>query len=693
MAALLAAAAEPLVGSVRGQCLACHVTPGGEFRYPVLSFEQYTALRWMILLPALSLFIYGLLLYVDRWTRGGQRIVVDRVRERLARLLRYGLLQAKVLRRGTPGGGWLVHLLIYSGAVLLLVAGLLYAYDARATRFPDGWVYTAFRVLVNVGGLLLFAGSLAAIIRRLLGLTPGMPTGLEDYVVDLWLAAVAFTGALLDAGTAVAHNPAGVPAWDLAGRLFEPLISGMTVPGFLEFYRAVQVVHLLLTAGLLAYLPFTKLSHIVVSGVLNTFFSRLEEPAALPVEEDAEERIERGETIGIVRLSDTSWKQRMDYDACTGCARCHNACPAAISGKPLSPMKLVRDLKKAMDRGLWDKQLVPEVIDPRAVWSCVTCGACVNECPVLIHHVETIVGLRRSLISQGENVPEELLQVSYNLMRTGNPYGADPYEKEKWVRSLIEKGLAVEAREGEEYDYLLWVGCAPAFDPRLRGTVEAVLRLAKRAGIRVAVIPEQGCCGDPARRIGDELMFLELAKQNIEMLRRYRFRKLLVTCPHGFNVFRNEYPKLGLRVEVEHHSQLLARLLREGKLKPGRKLDLVATFHDPCYLGRWNRVYEPPREVLRAAVRELREMPRNRDRSFCCGGGGGGVFYDPKIGSRISRLRAEEAKSTGARVVAVACPFCNIMLSAEAPDLGLEVKDIAELLDEAVEGSSGERRG
>ncbi|NOZ88649.1 MAG: (Fe-S)-binding protein, partial [Crenarchaeota archaeon] len=206
----------------------------------------------------------------------------------------------------------------------------------------------------------------------------------------------------------------------------------------------------------------------------------------------------------------------------------------------------------------------------------------------------------------------------------------------------------------------------------------------------VAVIPEQGCCGDPARRIGDELMFLELARQNVELLSRYRFRRLLVTCPHGYNVFRNEYPKLGLRVEVEHHSQLLARLTAEGRLKPARRLPVAATFHDPCYLGRWNGEYEAPRQVLRAAVAELREMPRSRERSFCCGGGGGGAFYDPKIGRRLSRLRAEEAKSTGAKVLAVACPFCNVMLSAEAPDLGLEVKDIAELLDEAVEGSGGE---
>ena len=697
MVEALAAAATAVVNA-RGQCLACHVTPGGDFRYPVPTMEQYAMLRWLVAAPSLLLFTYGLLLYIERWLAGrGRPRIPGGLKAGLARVIRYGLLQAKVLRRGTPGGGWLVHLLIYLGGIILLAAGLLYVYDARATRFPTGSpVYPAFRVMVNLGGLLLLAGVAAAAARRLLRLTPGQPTGPGDYLVLAWLAAVALTGMILDAATAVAHNPSSVPAYDVSARLLEPLLNGMSVEGFLELFRYTQIIHLVLTAGLLAYLPFTKLSHIVVSGFFNILYAR-PEPAKLSIVEDAEKRIEEGGYIGVVRVGDTSWKQRMDYDACTGCARCHNACPAAISGKPLSPMKLVLTMREAVRTRSPDEPVVPAVVEPGVVWSCVTCGACVNECPVLIHHVETIVDLRRGLISQGENIPEELLQVSYNLMRTGNPYGSDPYEKEQWLQGLAEKGLVEIAREDEEYDYILWVGCAPAYDPRLRGTVEAVLRLAKRAGLRVAVIPEQGCCGDPARRIGDELMFLELAKQNIEMLQRYRFKRLLVTCPHGYNVFRHDYPRLGLKIEVEHHSQLLARLLREGKLPaPRRKLPVKATFHDPCYLGRWNKVYEPPREVVRASVEELREMPRSRERSFCCGGGGGGAFYDPKIGRRISRIRAEEAAGTGARVLAVACPFCNIMLSAEAPDLGLEVKDIAELLDEALgseEASSKTRQG
>ena len=681
-----ALALAPAAGEVRGNCLACHVVPGGPFRYPVPGSAELDLLRISLSGIALVFFIAGVAGYIARWTRGGQRLPLDRLGSRLRSLLVNGLLQRRVLRQWP---GLVVHLPIYLGSLLLIVSGIIYLASPGSTRYPSSTVFTAFRVTVNLGFVLLVAGILAAMARRLLKVTPGLHSGAGDWLVLVWLLLVAFTGAVLDATTALAHNPGGIPAWDISGRLLEPLLAQMSVYNFLWLHRATQIVHLVLTLLLLGLLPYTKLAHIVTGGVFNTFYARQWHPSSPPPVPDAEERIERGESIGVVRLADTSWKQRMDYDACVHCARCRNACPALATGKPLSPMKLILTMRDQMDRGNWDGELVPAVIKPETVWSCVTCGACVYNCPVLVNHVETVIDLRRGLVSRGEHVPEELLQVSYNLMRTGNPYGANPYEKEEWLRSLVEKGLVEEAQPGVEYDYILWVGCANAYDPRLRGVVESTLRLAKRAGLRVAVIMEQQCCGDPARRIGDELMFIELVKSNAEMLSQYRFKRLLVTCPHGYNVFKNDYPKYGVKLEVEHHSQLLARLLASGRLKPARKLGVAATYHDPCYLGRWNSVYEEPRSIVRASVRELREMPRSREKSFCCGGGGGGAFYDIKIGQRLSRVRAEEAANTGAKVLAVACPFCNIMLSAEAPDYGLEVRDVAELLDEATREGEG----
>ncbi len=677
------------MGSVAGNCLACHSSvrplPGGglaagPLRYGFMAATALDLLR-ILLVAVTALFIYiGARRYYARWTRGGQKLG-EGLRFSLGSFAANALLQRRVLARRRS----LFHLPVYAGAVLLLAAGVMFlASPARCLSpyaSPSRGYYEAFRVLANIGGLAMAIGLAMALARRGAGRIPWVLTSPEDVAIDLWLLALLYTGALVDAATAAAHYGSSPPAWDIAGRLFAPLWLGVDVRSFAATFQAVQLIHLavaVMTFGIAAY---TKLGHIAVSS-LNTGYPRPPGWAARP-EPEAEKRIEEGGTIGVVRLEDTWWKQRLDLDACTMCGRCAAACPAANTGKPLVPMLLVTKLRDEARKDNWGQELVPTVLKPEEVWSCTTCRACVEACPVLIHHVELMHDLRRGLVSRGEHVPDELLQVSYNLMRTGNPYGSDPYEREQWLQELAEKGLVEIAEPGKEYDLLLWAGCAPSYDPRLRGTVEALLRLLKRAGLSVAVALEQQCCGEPARRIGDELMFQELVKMNKEALEQYRFKKILVTCPHGLQVLRHEYPQYGARWEVVHHSQLLAQLIREGRLKPTRKLDIAVTYHDPCYLGRWNRIYDDPRLVVRASIRELREMKRSRENSFCCGGGGGGVFYDPKIGERISRARMQEAKNTGARAVAVACPFCNIMLSAEAPDFDMEVKDIAELLDEA----------
>ncbi len=637
----------------------------------------------------------GLLSYYRRWTYGGQRLPLDRLGARLRRLVLYGLLQARVVR-GSLGG--VAHALMYSGFLLLLAATVLRFVEAdillplAGQRLLEGGAYAAYKLSANVGGLLLLAGVALAWLRRAAGLEPGLPDSAEDHAVLALLAWLAVSGFLLDGIATLAYRYPFIDGWDPVGYAIASALIGWEEEHLVALYRALWTAHMVSAIAAIAALPYTKLGHALLGGIANTFFSRLEHPAAFRPVPDIERRVEAGQHFGVVRLADTTWKQRMDFDACTRCARCHASCPAAQTGKPLSPMNLVLALRQAVDRGLWDSTVVPDVVPAEAVWSCVTCGACVQQCPVLVHHVETVLELRRGLVARGEHVPDELLQVAYNIMRTGNPYAANPYEKEEWLRRLADRGLVEIARDGEEYDYLLWVCCAVAYDPRLRGTLEALLRLLRRAGLRVAVAPEQGCCGEPARRVGDELLFVELVKRNSELLRRYRFRRLLTTCPHGYNAFRNEYPLYGVRVEVEHHTQLLARLLSEGRLGTARpRLRARATYHDPCYLARWNGVIEEPRRVAAAAVEELVEMKRRGLTSFCCGGGGGGAFYDVKAGERISRVRAREAAETGARLVLVACPFCNVMLSAEAPDFGFEVKDVAQALDEALSGA--ERAG
>lgn len=640
-----------------------------------------------VLIPIVAVvFLYGIYRYWRRWFKGGGRPPMDRFWERFRRLLVYGLAQRKVLMKGYEGA---MHLAIFLGTLLLLIATLLRAleYDVFVrlmdTRILTGNAYLAFKLVANIGGVLLILGTLMAFYRRASGMTADLPNTAADYLVLALLLAIAVTGFMLDSMATLTYRQGWIDGWDPLGMAMTGLFKGLDASTLRLVYRATWLAHMLMALGAIAALPFTKLSHIVVGGVANTFFSRLEHPSAFRPVEDLEKAVETGK-LGVQSLSDATWKQRMDYDACVKCARCHNSCPANLSGKPLSPMNLVLKLRELMDSEEWDEGIVPKHVEPDIVWSCVTCGACVYECPVLIHHVETITDLRRALFASGENTPEELLQVSYNIMRTTNPYGFNPADREGWIQRLAEEGLVEIAREGEEYDYLYWVGCNVSYDPNLRGIGEALLRVLKDVGIRVAVMLEEGCCGEPARRIGDELMFSEQVKANAEALSKYKFKRLLVTCPHGYNVFRHEYPLYGFKVDVVHHSQLLAELLRSGKISPG-SLDAKVTFHDPCYLGRWNGVYEEPRDVLRS-IRGLRlvEMRRSRGRAFCCGGGGGQAFFEVKRGERISKLRMREALDTGARVVAVACPFCNVMLRSEAPE-EVAVKDIVELLAESLE--------
>ncbi len=653
-----------------------------------------------------------------RWTYGGQKIVIGPIGSRAKFLVKYALLQWKVLRHRFPGT---MHLLIYGGMLWLLIATSLRAIDLHVTRFLVGNVWIIYKLLNNIAGLMVIIGSIIAIIRRARQLTPNLPKDPVYYVVHILFLTIVITGFFLDGLVAAATRQAFEKSWfDPVGYYIFKWASGLSLAQITSIYRPLWLFHFLIAQFTLAIIPWTNLWHIAAA-TLNVTFARTEPPEmAISAIEDIDERIEKEEPIGIVTLKDTTWKQRMDYDACTSCMRCTNACPAYASGKVLSPRDLIQDMKNIMYNGEWDEVVWREgegegkvKINPEAVWSCVTCGACVNECPVLIHHVDTILNIRRGMMSTGsEQIPEDALNALYSMQQTGNPFGYNPVDREDWIRELSSKlGEDIIADPDEEYDYLYWIGCVASYDPRIRPVVEHTLRLLKEAGIKVAVLLEEGCCGEPARRMGEEALFVEMMKMNLENISQYKFKKLLVHCPHGYHVFKNEYKKyinyiknneetkeyadFLEKLEVEHHSILLSRLIREGKIKPRKTLKLNVTYHDPCYLGRWNGFFEEPRSILKSIPGvKLKEMPRSRENSFCCGGGGGHMFYEIKRGERIARLRAKEAAETleslggdEPRVVAVACPYCNTMFRGESEDFGFEVKDIAELLGEATSGA------
>ncbi len=422
---------------------------------------------------------------------------------------------------------------------------------------------------------------------------------------------------------------------------------------------------------------------------------------------DFEEADPERDQFGVAAIEQFTWKGLLDFTTCTECGRCQSQCPAWNTGKPLSPKLLVLSLRdhayakapyllagedksqvNALALAEAERPLIggPEengVIDPDVLWSCTTCGACVEQCPVDIEHVDHIVDMRRYQVLIESNFPAEAGVMLRNLESKGNPWGAPPATRDDWTKNLGFEVPRVE--DGGDFEYLFWVGCAGAFEDRAKKTTRAVATLLHEAGVSYAVLGTgETCTGDPARRIGNEFVYQMLAQQNVETLNEAGVTKIVASCPHCFNTLANEYPQIGGHYEVIHHTQLLADLVATKKLTPVSPIEGGLTYHDPCYLGRHNRVFTPPREVLgTAAVGGVTEMPRNQERSFCCGAGGARMWMEERIGTRINTDRVNEALATNAKTLAVGCPFCMTMLSdgvnSTAPG-ATEVLDVASVL-------------
>ncbi|MEM1685281.1 MAG: heterodisulfide reductase-related iron-sulfur binding cluster [Acidilobaceae archaeon] len=664
--------------------------------------EDLKPLVYILAVISLAVVISSLVLAYRRWTAYGEKIrVLDG--SILTNLLTFSLLQYRVLRHRFPG---LMHLLIFAGILWLFTMTVLRALDNYFGPFLVGDVWKLYKFLGNIAGLSVITGSLIAIARRYYGLTPNLPRDYSYYLVHLLLIVIVITGFALN-GLAAASYRAEYesPLFDPIGYIFYTLVSQLSFDEIRVYYRVLWVIHLFIAMATIALIPFTNLWHIIASNLNIALSRRAPSVGALRSYPDIDERISSGLGVGITKLRYSMWKQRLDWDACTNCMRCTNSCPAYASGKPLDPRLVIVTMRELMYNGRWDdKPWGSTGVDPDAIWSCVTCGACVFECPVLIHHVDTIIDVRRGMISVGdESVPEGVLNSISSMQYLGNPLGSTPVSRDEWLEELKSRfGDDIIARPDVEYEYLYWPGCVTVYDPRVRSVAESLIELLRRANIKVAVIPDNVCTGDPALRMGEELMFIEKAVGALDSISKYRFKKILVNCPHCYTAFKWEYARyrdyiknrLGDKawvidkLNVEHHTILLYRLIREGRIKPGSYRAIV-TYHDPCYLGRWNNVFEEPRGIIKSIRRlNLIEMPRSRDRSFCCGGGGGQLFYEVKKGERISRVRSEEAAKTlaegsGERILAVSCPYCNVMFRGEAEQFNFKVMDIAEILAES----------
>ena len=585
--------------------------------------------------------------------------------------------QRKLLQRLVPG---LMHAAIFWGFLVLfptIVIALIGAVDSHSTLpwlGAQGW----YAFLVDLFAFLVFAGVVTAFVIRKL-IRPrrfvGSHLGEADLILGL-IAGIVVTLVLWHASQ-IALGLNDYPA------SWAPLSSAVALvlprPSLPYLERIAVWGHVLIILSFLVYLPYSKHLHILVAA-FNVYFGKTRPRGTL--EKVDFEKPEAEVRFGAARSTDLTWKQMLDTMSCTECGRCQEVCPAYNTGKPLSP-KLVIMYERDHLLAQKDTPIVPDAVIDDMVWDCVTCGACVRECPVNIEHIDHIVDLRRNLVMVESRFPDEAGTMLRDVDRTSNPWGKPQSDRTQWAEGL---GVRVLQPGEAAPDVLFWVGCAPAFDERARKAAVSTAKLLQSAGVDFAILgPRESCTGDPARRMGDEYTYQRLAGENVQTLNEANVKKIITTCPHCFNTIGNEYPDFGGNYEVVHHTEFLAELVREGKLTPAAS-ERTITYHDSCYLARHNSVRAQPRELV-AAVGKPIEMGRNRERTFCCGAGGARMWMEEKRGTPINQERVREAAETGAETLAVACPFCTVMLDDGVRETGakLQVFDLATLLHEAVE--------
>jgi Fe-S oxidoreductase len=604
--------------------------------------------------------------------------------------------QRKLLQRFGPG---IMHAFIFWGFLILLttIAEAFGEVFTNTFALPligrTGWL----GLIQDVFTALVLIGILMALYFRKIQ-RPERFVGSHLQEADFILAmifGIMFTLLFLNASRIALGINESPTSWTPFSNLFAPLFRHMEHGAREAFEHLFLWAHILLVLGFLAYIPYSKHLHIFVSE-LNVYFSNTRARGRLrPLHIDLE-KPDADVALGAATVEDLTWKEILDTYSCTECGRCQSVCPAWNTGKPLSPKLIVMNLRdhvfahgprivEARKKGQPYERipLNPDVIEDEAVWDCTTCGACMQECPVDIEHVDHIVDMRRNLVMGESRFPPEAGLLLRNLESASNPWGADQATRADWAKGLGVRVLV----DGRAPEYLYWVGCAGSFDDRAKRISLAVARVLQKAAIPFAILGSRELCnGDPARRIGHEYLFQTLAQKNIETMNGVGIRKIVVNCPHCFNTLRNEYPDFGGNYEVIHHTQLFARLLKEGRLRPSQEVSEVLTYHDPCYLGRHNGVYQPPREVLEGIPGlKLKEMPRHRERGFCCGAGGSRMWLEERIGKRVNLERTQEAISTGAGTMGVACPYCLIMLDDGAKATGERIKvvDVAQVVAEA----------
>lgn len=698
--------------------------------------EKVTMLLWINMLAFLVVTAYAVFLfsYLIRtrlaYIRLGRKIEFDgEVKERYRKVVENVFGQKKLLKDRKSG---IIHVLFFYGFILVQFGALDFIIKGLfpGHHLPFGPVYGGFTFFQEIVTLLILVAVLWAFHRRYIEKLVRLKRGFKSGLVLLFIGGLMISVLAGNGMSLIWHNEQ--LGWsEPVASLIASLFSFLPQTGATALFYAAWWVHLLLLLAFLVYVPQSKHAHLI-AGPANVYLNRLTPPGKL---EKIDFEDESKETFGVGTIEEFTQGQLLDLYACVECGRCTNVCPATGTGKMLSPMDLILKLRdhltnkgaavtsktpwvpafafsnthgnqlalKSKQQGIeesaatlsYNPSLIGDVITEEEIWACTTCRNCEDQCPVMNEHVDKIIDLRRYLVLTEGKMDGDGKRAMTNIERQGNPWGINRKEKEKW-RTLQDVNVPTVKelkKEGKTFQYLLWVGSMGALDNRSQKITFSLVKLLREAGVEFAILGnKEKNSGDTPRRLGNEFLFQELVAANIQEFEKNEVKNIITIDPHAYNTFKNEYPDFGFKGNVYHHTEILASLLKEKKLVPKYEVNESITFHDSCYLGRYNEVYEPPREILRAipGVNVL-EMERNREKGMCCGAGGGLMWMEETAGSRINVTRTEQALEVKPTVISSGCPYCLTMLSDGTKAKEVEDKvgtyDVAELLEKAVFGS------
>jgi len=604
----------------------------------------------------------------------------DRIGTRIGKTLEYAFAQRRMFRDLYAG---VFHIFLFAGFVVLTVRTIALVVEGLVPGFVllPGRAGDAYTLVKDIFEVLVLVGVAMAVARRAFARPKRLDLTLDAWVI-LFLIGLLISADLVSEAARVAQNPAAGSAWAPAVLVLSRLFSGMSPPALQAISETAWWVHLLDILFFGNYLPYSKHFHILTA-VPNIFFMKLEPMGRLGTPD-----LENSEHFGVSRVEQLSWKSALDGYTCTECGRCRVVCPTALTNKPLDPKVFIGQLRDAVyeatprilaaasGRGNGDaavpppRELIGDWLSEDTLWACTTCGFCTTACPVfIIPAVDKIIEMRRHLVLEKTEFPKEMQTAFRGMETNGNPWGISAASRADWAKDLP---VVTMAEAGERaIDVLFWVGCAGSYEDRAKRVSRSLVEILNAAGVSFAILgTEETCNGDSARRMGNEYLFQTLAQQNIETLNGYGVKSIVTNCPHCFNCLKNEYAPLGGNYEVMHGTELVSRLIAQGRVRMETPIPETISFHDPCYLGRYNGVYDAPRQILESIPGlKLQELPRSRERGLCCGAGGGRMWMEEKLGTRINQERMKEIAAAGTDAVGVSCPFCMIMLGNAKDEL------------------------